>query len=186
MSRPLGDLEVTKPYQLTEEADSMYHASQRIHDLSEALFHDPRKARAWARKMCRWLKTKPRGIYRVLHSAAAIRSRRLVVGRSKVYHTAYNDLRDRVAHLDYVHYRRNHLPIGSGVTEAACKTVFTQRLKRSGMSWGVEGGQRIVDLRVIHLSGIWDEVYRSYLTTQTLPEMRTQPSHGKTRGRKAA
>ena len=163
-----------------------YHASQRIHDLSEALFHDPRKARAWARKMCRWLKTKPRGIYRVLHSAAAIRSRRLVVGRSKVYHTAYNDLRDRVAHLDYVHYRRNHLPIGSGVTEAACKTVFTQRLKRSGMSWGVEGGQRIVDLRVIHLSGIWDEVYRSYLTTQTLPEIRTQPSHGKTRGRKAA
>src|SRR5208283_5522980 len=29
-------------------------------------------------------------------------------------------------------YRRNHLPIGSGVTEAACKTVFTQRLKQSG------------------------------------------------------
>ena len=48
-------------------------------------------------------------------------------------------------------YRRNHLPIGSGVTEAACKTVFSQRLKRSGMAWSVEGGQRIVDLRVIHL-----------------------------------
>ena len=33
-----------------------------------------------ARNMCRWLKKKPRGIYRVLHSAAAIRRRRMVVG----------------------------------------------------------------------------------------------------------
>ena len=163
-----------------------YHASQRIHDLSESLFHDPRKARAWAHKMCRWLKTKPHAIDRVLHSAAAIRSRRLVVGQSKAYHTASNYLRDRIAHLDYVRYRRDHLPIGSGVTEAACKTVFTQRLKRSGMSWGVEGGQRIVDLRVIHLSGVWDEVYRSYLEAQKLPEMRTQAPTGRTRGRKAA
>jgi len=63
-----------------------------------------------------------------------------------------------IKHLDYVHYRRNHLPIGSGVTEAACKTVFSQRLKRSGMAWSVAGGQRIVDLRVIHLSGVWSQV----------------------------
>jgi hypothetical protein len=163
-----------------------YHASQRIYNLSEALFRDPRRAQAWARKMCRWLKTKPHAIYRILHSAAAIRSRRLVRGKSKAYHTAYNYLRDRIAHLDYVRYRRNHLPIGSGITEAACKTVFSQRLKRSGMSWGMEGGQRIVDLRVIHLSGVWDEVHRSYLQTQKLPEMRTQQGPGKKKGRKAA
>ena len=37
--------------------------------------------------------------------------------------------------LDYRGYRRERLPIGSGVTEAACKTVFTQRLKQSGMTW---------------------------------------------------
>ncbi len=53
--------------------------------------------------------------------------------------------------------------IGSGVTEAACKTVFTQRLKQSGMTWKVKSGQWIVDLRVIHLSGVWSEVYQSYL-----------------------
>jgi hypothetical protein len=163
-----------------------YHASQRIHDLSEALFRDPRRAHAWARKMCRWLKTKPHAIYRILHSAAAIRSRRLVVGQSKAYHTAYNYLRDRIAHLDYVRYRRDHLPIGSGVTEAACKTVFTQRLKRSGMSWGVEGGQQIVDLRVISLSGVWDEVYQSYLQAQERPEMPTQRGSAKKKGENAA
>ena len=156
-----------------------YHASEYIHKLSAALFRDPRRAQAWARKMCRWLKAKPRAIYRILHSAAAIRGRRLVVGQSKAYRAAYDYLRNHIKHLDYVRHRRNHLPIGSGVTEAACKTVFAQRLKRSGMAWSVEGGQRIVDLRVIHLSGVWSEVYQSYLQSKPLPEMRTQGSNGK-------
>jgi hypothetical protein len=163
-----------------------YHASEYIHKLSEALFRDPHRARAWARKMCRWLKTKPHAIYRILHSAAAIRSRRLVVGQSKVYLAAYDYLRNHIKHLDYMRYRRNHLPIGSGVTEAACKTVFTQRLKRSGMAWSVAGGQRIVDLRVIHLSGVWEQVYQSYLQSQALPEMRTREGSGRKKPRKAA
>jgi hypothetical protein len=46
-------------------------------------------------------------------------------------------------------YRRQQLPIGSGITEAACKVVCTQRLKRSGMSWTIDGGQIILDLRVV-------------------------------------
>ena len=163
-----------------------YHARGYIHKLSEALFGDPRRARAWAGKMGRWLKTKPHAIYRILHSAAAIRSRRLVLGQSKAYRQAYDYLRKNLKHLDYVRYRRNHLPIGSGVTEAACKTVFAQRLKRSGMAWSVEGGQRIVDLRVIHLSGVWSEVHQSYLQSKPLPEMRGQGHSGKQKPRKAA
>ena len=151
-----------------------YHASEYIHKLSGALIRDPHRAQAWAWKMCRWLKSKPRAISRILHSAAAIRSRRVVPGQSKAYRDAYGYLRDHIKHLDYVRYRRDHLPIGSGVTEAACKTVFSQRLKRSGMAWSVEGGQRIVDLRVIHLSGVWSQVHQAYLQSKRLPEERTQ------------
>jgi hypothetical protein len=137
--------------------------------------------------MCRWLKRKPRGIYRVLHSAAAIRRRRIVVGeKRKQYHKAYDYLRKRIRSLDYCEYRRNHLPIGSGVTEAACKTVFTQRLKQSGMTWTREGGQLIVDLRVVHLSGIWPQVYQSYLQAQILPDMGTQGSSREKKPKKAA
>ena len=164
-----------------------YHASEYIDNLSEALFSDAQRAQAWARKMCRWLKRKPRGIYRVLHSAAAIRRRRIVVGeKRKQYHKAYDYLRKRIRFLDYSEYRRNHLPIGSGVTEAACKTVFTQRLKQSGMTWKREGGQWIVDLRVVYLSGIWTQVYQTYLQAKILPDMGTQKSSKKKKPRKAA
>ena len=171
---------------LIEWVIDYFHASEYVHKLSRALFRDPRRAQSWAWKMCRWLKTKPRAIYRILHSAAAIRGRRLVLGRSKAYREAYGYLRDHIKHLDYVSYRRNHLPIGSGVTEAACKTVFSQRLKRSGMAWSVEGGQRIVDLRVIDLSGVWSGVHQSYLQSKRLPEGRTQEESGKRCLRKAA
>ena len=152
-----------------------YHASGYVYKLAEALFTDGSRAHAWARKMCRWLKTKPRGIYRVLHSAAALRHGRMMLGkRREQYREAYNYLRKRIRLLDYREYRANHLPIGSGVTEAACKTVFTQRLKQSGMTWKLDGGQWIVDLRVIQLSGVWSETYQSYLRAKKTPEMATQ------------
>jgi hypothetical protein len=163
-----------------------YHACNYIHDLSETLFRDPRQAQSWGRKMCRWLKSKPRAVYRILHSAAAIRSRRIVLGRTAAYRKAYGYLRDHIGHLDYTEYRRNHLPIGSGVTEAACKTVFSQRLKRSGMAWSEEGGQRIVDLRVIDLSGVWSQVHQSYLQSKMLPEEGDQNGNAKRKPEKAA
>ena len=165
-----------------------YHASEYISKLADALFSDARQGSSWARKMCRWLKRKPRGIYRVLHSAAAIRRRRIIVSAAKreQYRTAYAYLRKRMRWLNYVGYRRDHVPIGSGVTEAACKTVFTQRLKQSGMSWKEEGGQWITDLRVIHLSGVWSEVYQSYLGSKPTLELGTQRTTAKKKTSKAA
>jgi hypothetical protein len=164
-----------------------YHACEYIYKMADALFPGPKGAHAWARKMCRWLKNKPKGIHRVLHSAAAIRGRRIVVrAKRKQYRTAYNYLRKRIGFLDYCQYRRDHLPIGSGVTEAACKTVFTQRLKQSGMTWKLEGGQWIVELRVTHLSGLWSQVYQAYLQAKMLPEMGTQEGLGKKKPKKVA
>jgi hypothetical protein len=48
------------------------------------------------------------------------------------------------------------LPIGSGVVEAACKTLVTARLKRSGMRWRQQGGQAILTFRSLAQSGRWD------------------------------
>jgi hypothetical protein len=77
-------------------------------------------------------------------------------------------------------------PIGSGVTEAACKTVFTRRLKQSGMTWKLDGGQWIVDLRVIQLSGVWSESHQSYLQAKIPPRMATQGDARAKRSKKTA
>jgi hypothetical protein len=59
------------------------------------------------------------------------------------------------------------LPIGSGVTEAACETLFTQRVKLSGMRWKRHGLQVVLNLRMLVLSGVWTEVYSRTLTLRS-------------------
>jgi hypothetical protein len=150
-----------------------YHASQRITTMAEALFGASREAATWAAKMRRLLK-KPNGPFRVLHSAAALRSRWSMSARArKEFQTAYNYLRDRSKHMQYADFRAQRLPIGSGVTEAACKTVFTQRLKLSGMRWSRGGAQVILNLRVTLLSGVWDSVYQALITSYNEAPPRT-------------
>jgi len=150
-----------------------YHASQRLWAMAEALFGAGQKSWAWARKMQKLL-LKPGGVGRVLHSAAALRSRVKPRGkRLAEFRRAYKYLQARRGHLRYAEYRRQGLPIGSGVTEAACKTVYTQRLKLSGMRWKKAGAQTILTLRVILLSGVWEQVYERTLAVDGEVKVRT-------------
>jgi hypothetical protein len=107
-----------------------YHASERVWKLAELLFGKGRQATAWARKMQKWL-VKPGGVNRVLHSAATLRELYRVRGTKKrqEFQRAYRYLRDRMRYMRYAAFRALGIPLGSGVTEAACKTVYTQRLK---------------------------------------------------------
>jgi hypothetical protein len=67
----------------------------------------------------------------------------------------FRNQRDR---MDYASYQKRGLPIGSGVVEAACKTLATQRLKLSGMSWG-DGKQGILTIRALQQSNRWDRAW---------------------------
>jgi len=154
-----------------------YHACEYITKLSQVLFDDPRAGHAWSRKMRKVLKHKPNGVFRVLHSAAKYRHDYVLTKKEEeIYRSAYGYLKKHRASMHYAEYRRRGLPIGSGVTEAGCKTVFTQRFKESGMSWGLEGGAVILTLRVARLSGVWEVAFAEYLNhrpTATLPTNNT-------------
>jgi len=58
----------------------------------------------------------------------------------------------------YAEYQKRGLPIGSGVIEATCKTLATQRLKRSGMSWR-DGKQAILTIRSLQQSNRWQRAW---------------------------
>ena len=61
--------------------------------------------------------------------------------------------------MRYADTQARHLPIGSGVVEAACKTLVMQRLKRSGMRWRHAGGQAILTLRALLQSSRVDQAW---------------------------
>jgi hypothetical protein len=150
-----------------------YHACQYITKLGEAIFGKGRAATSWAAKQRRVLKEKPGGVFRVLRSAGALLTFRGLIGEHNVYRSAYDYLRQRASKMNYSTYRRLRMPIGSGITEAACKIVFTQRFKQSGMKWTIEGGRPVLALRVIHLSGIWEQVREATLKSSRMPQPAT-------------
>jgi hypothetical protein len=51
------------------------------------------------------------------------------------------------------------LPIGSGVTEAACKMIVKQRLCQSGMKWNEKGASIILSLRTLERSNRWEQFW---------------------------
>jgi hypothetical protein len=56
-----------------------------------------------------------------------------------------------------------------GVVEAGCKTVVGQRLKQSGMFWGLPGAQDILDVRCAMENRQFDQFWNQRpLATQTI------------------
>ena len=68
--------------------------------------------------------------------------------------------RNQQHRMHYPDYIRLNLPIASGVMEASCKTLVTQRMKRSGMAWAKDGGQAILTLRSLIQSNRWPPAWR--------------------------
>jgi hypothetical protein len=58
--------------------------------------------------------------------------------------------------MDYARLRAQNLPIGSGVVEATCKALVTQRMKRSGQRWTRDVGQAILTFRALAQSNRFD------------------------------
>lgn len=71
--------------------------------------------------------------------------------------------------MNYSTFTAMNFPIGSGVTEAACKTVVKARLCGSGMQWTRSGAQTVLTLRSILLStSRWASLWQ-YLDQHGLP-----------------
>jgi hypothetical protein len=140
--------------------------------MAEALFGaDTPAGAAWFAKRRRWLRERRQGAAQVARSATQLLDRRrMTKAQQTAFWKAYRYLRRHRRWMDYDGYRRRGLPIGSGVTAAAWKTVFTQRFKRSGLRWGRESGQVILDLRVVYLSGLWEEAVARDLAARAVPE----------------
>lgn len=71
--------------------------------------------------------------------------------------TYYKNHKDK---MSYAYHIKNYLPIGSGVTEAACKVLIKQRMCISGSRWKDEGASCVLALRSLKLTtGRWQQFW---------------------------
>jgi hypothetical protein len=65
--------------------------------------------------------------------------------------------------MRYDEYLREGLPIASGAVEGACKNLVRDRMERSGMRWTIKGGEAMLRLRAIYLSGDFDAYWAFHM-----------------------
>ena len=71
-------------------------------------------------------------------------------------------LQNQKERMKYSYSVQRNWPIGSGVTEAACKTLIKHRLCKSGSRWKDEGTLAVLSIRALRLTkGRWEEFWRS-------------------------
>jgi hypothetical protein len=64
--------------------------------------------------------------------------------------------------MNYPGFVAEQLPIRSGVTEAACKSLVKQRLCASGMRWKTAGAKSVLSLRALtHRVGRWNQFWNN-------------------------
>jgi len=61
--------------------------------------------------------------------------------------------------MQYLAFRENGLPIGSGTVESGVKQ-FKQRLCGTGMRWNDDCAQRMLVIRSVSLSGAFDDLWQ--------------------------
>ncbi len=124
-----------------------YHVAEHLHAALAAAYGetDPR-CKAQFEKLRHVLRHDRRGVDKVIRAIAHLRDRH--PHRRKIAAELAFFRRNR-HRMRYATWAAKKLPIGSGVTEAACKTLATQRMKRSGMHWRHDGGQAILTFRAL-------------------------------------
>lgn len=115
----------------------------------------------WFEQARHRLKQEPGAAAKLLQEMQqAQEGRRLTRGVRKDLQSAITYFENHLDKMNYAQYRRRHWPIGSGVTEAACKTVVKQRLCGSGMKWKYSGAATVLRLRSLILTkGRWQQFW---------------------------
>lgn len=152
----------------------IYHVLERVKKAMDAYHGEGTSASKAAFEECRiWLREEEDGAERVLR---ALRHRRNNSrgAKRKAIAKEIGYLAKRKPLMRYKEMLDANLPIGSGIVEAACKTLATERLKRSGMRWSEDGCQGILTLRSLIQSGRWDAGW-TFLASQYKARVEVRP-----------
>lgn len=160
--RLLNELEahLPEPAQPPIEIVDFYHACDHLKNGCDAAWGESTaKGKAQFERLKTLLKEADDGAERVIRSLRYQRDR-ASGHKQKRLQTELTYFRNQRQRMHYAEYIRQHLPIASGVMEASCKTLVTQRLKRSGMAWTMSGGQAILTLRSLIQSNRWRPAWK--------------------------
>lgn len=134
----------------------LYHAREHLYNASKLLLFDSERAVCEAH----WLELLDEGQIEQLLQAMGEH----LPPEGDCHKAALKEMEYFSQHAEqmrYADFKRQGLFIGSGVIEAACRTLIGQRLKKSGMFWSLPGANAIIALRCCQFSARFDTFWEN-------------------------
>jgi hypothetical protein len=163
-----------------------YHATEYLTDVADSMFPSLIERKVWLDDRCHQLKHTMGGSSLLLaemigflndkmpeksrltaetadtsrHKSSENKKREIKKKSLEAAITYFKNNNEK-SRMDYANSVAVNHPIGSGVTEAACKTIVKQRLCLSGMRWKNKGAGVILSLRtLLHSTGRWEQFWK--------------------------
>ena len=152
-----------KPYTKHQVLD-FYHAREYISKAASAIFgRDKVSKKIWEDTFSHNLKHKQGAASRFLKELKIQRAnldRKNFIERDEEIRLVIVYYENHKNKMSYARQLKNNLPIGSGVTEAACKVLIKQRMCVSGSRWKNAGASCVLALRALKLTkGRWQQFW---------------------------
>lgn len=138
-----------------------WHASEYLGAVSKGMGRGKKQHESWLEAACHRLKHERGGAESLLSEMLGAREEVTKGPRAKALDKAISYFSNHLERMNYSLHVAMGLPIGSGVTEAGCKTVVKQRMCGSGMKWQIPGAKQILSLRTMVLTpGRWEQLWQ--------------------------
>lgn len=153
---------------LSEQTDRQmldyFHATEYLAKVAHAAYPQKTgkpKRKAWLTDRRHQLKHEAGAAQAILNECKGFRHKRSL-SRSvrEELEATITYFENQIDRMDYATHTQQKLPIGSGVVEAACKTLVKQRFCQSGMRWKQAGLKAVMSLRALALTqGRWEQFW---------------------------
>ena len=156
------------------QAIDRYHLNERLSIGLEAIERCPEKRR---RKLAEWNHQLDRKNAAILHIIRELRARythKLTAARRKKLWSCLDYIEGHENRMRYARLRKLGLPVGSGATEGACKSLIAARTKRSGQRWSEQGITAVLGLRSVHQCGRLEDFWTRFSTWKTCADLVAQ------------
>ena len=142
-----------------------FHASEYVTNVADVVYSNKVKRKKWLTDSCHKLKHEENGAKELLAEFIEYRKKRLSKRKQAKLESSITYFTNNHLRMNYNEYIKSEYPIGSGVTEAACKVIIKQRLCNSGMKWKQQGAESVLCLRALNYSSdrwgqMWNKISR--------------------------
>lgn len=141
-----------------------YHVTEYLSKTTNAAYPgktEDKKRTIWMKERCHQLKHDSGGAGEILEELKNLSLKKNLNSTTRTnLKSAITYFENHLSIMNYSDFVKNDLPIGSGVTEAACKTLIKQRFCCSGMKWKQPGVKTVLSLRsLVQTKGRWKQFW---------------------------